>query len=382
MRIGLFGFTFENANKGCEALTYAFLDLLRKAGINKDDEIVYFSTDGLEGMVKEFFPDFNIRTVIIDFQYHNFFLKKEIKNLDLAFDITYGDNFSDIYLSDFVYKTTLVKNITIKCKVPLVLLPQTYGPFKSKKIAKMAKKAIDRSLIVYSRDKLSIDYIKTLSKREVKLTTDLAFLLPYKKVMNDSEKPKLGLNISGLLWKGGFNSDNQFKLTVDYKKYIISIIEKFKDEYEIHLIPHVIETVPYSIDGDLWIADELCAQYQGIIKAPAFKNAVEAKSYISGMDVFVGARMHSTVAAFSSGVAVIPFSYSRKFEGLYGNLGYPYIVHGCADSTEEAVEKTVNWINDRRELSDKINDCRAEMDLQLADFLNQLIGLIREYKNC
>ena len=33
--------------------------------------------------------------------------------------------------------------------------------------------------------------------------------------------------------------------------------------------------------------------------------------------------MHATIGAISSGVATIPFSYSRKFEGLFGNLEYP-----------------------------------------------------------
>ena len=31
------------------------------------------------------------------------------------------------------------------------------------------------------------------------------------------------------------------------------------------------------------------------VLAPDFKNPIEAKSYISNMDVFIGARMHSTI---------------------------------------------------------------------------------------
>ena len=52
-----------------------------------------------------------------------------------------------------------------------------------------------------------------------------------------------------------------------------------------------------------------------------FKTAIQAKSYISNMDVFLGSRMHSTIGAISSGVATIPLSYAYKFEALYKEDG-------------------------------------------------------------
>ena len=50
---------------------------------------------------------------------------------------------------------------------------------------------------------------------------------------------------------------------------------------------------------------------------------MEAKSHISGMDFFIGSRMHACIAAYSSGVPVFPLGYSRKFTGLFAEkLGY------------------------------------------------------------
>ena len=66
--------------------------------------------------------------------------------------------------------------------------------------------------------------------------------------------------------------------------------------------------------------------------------------------------MHSTIASFSAGVPVIPFSYSRKFEGLYDNLNYPFVVHGRTDSTEQAVRKTLDWIENKEQLKKKIKE--------------------------
>lgn len=47
--------------------------------------------------------------------------------------------------------------------------------------------------------------------------------------------------------------------------------------------------------------------------------------------------MHATIGAFSSGVPVIPTSYSRKFEGLYGSLGYNYGINLRETTIEDAM---------------------------------------------
>ena len=379
MIIGLLGYNFENANKGCEALTYATLSLINKY-CDKGTQIYYFSTDTLEGSVKKIYPNLKFKLIKIKFKDISFNLLQEMKKCDLFMDITYGDNFSDIYLPKFAFKTTLLKDIVVAMGKPLLLMPQTYGPFKRKYLKKMAKFAINRAKRVYSRDPLSIDYIKTFSNKNVQLTTDLAFLLPFEKNMKSGEKKRLGINVSGLLWKGGFHEKNQFGLTVDYKQYIQNIIEEYQDKYEIHLIPHVIETVPESMDGDLWIIDFLAKKYPKCKKAPAFVTAIEAKSYISNMDIFIGARMHSTIAALSTGVPVIPFSYSRKFEGLYNNLGYDYLIHGCSDTTDDAINKTNNWIRDYKNLKEDVTMAQHTLEKQLTAFEGDLQAIIQEYK--
>ena len=80
------------------------------------------------------------------------------------------------------------------------------------------------------------------------------------------------------------------------------------------------------------------------ILAPAFNTPIEAKSYISNMDIFIGSRMHSTIGAFSSNVATIPVSYSRKFEGLFNSLNYEYVINGRTESTNSAFDKTIEYV--------------------------------------
>ncbi len=81
---------------------------------------------------------------------------------------------------------------------------------------------------------------------------DLAFLLPYNNLLFDNTKINVGINVSGLLWNGGYNRANQFGLKSDYKQSIHRLIQRFLEipEVVIHLIPHVLGLEEDSVEND------------------------------------------------------------------------------------------------------------------------------------
>lgn len=186
MKVGLLGFCFQDENKGCEALTYTMISMLIKKTCDLE---IYNLSENILGDLPAKFPT-------VKFVGHRLRLKKPIetlrflKRLDVVFDITYGDGFSDIYNQKFVFMTTLQKLFVTKSKTPLVLMPQTYGPFNSKLLEEFASYVIKRSQLVYSRDHLSTDYVKDISGVRTIEATDLAFALPYEKVVFKSKKNK------------------------------------------------------------------------------------------------------------------------------------------------------------------------------------------------
>ena len=373
MKIGLLGFVVQDANKGCEALTYSFLHLIRKHASEPVSIHFFVPIVPLDQLKKEF-PEFEFTIGKIKLKDPKFRFVSLIRSCDFVCDVTCGDGFSDIYFPKNVFFTTLFKCIVEICGVPLYLLPQTYGPFKNKRLERFAKFAIKHSKGVYARDIKSTKYVEKLAKVNVTNTTDLAFALPYNDEFDvDNEKINIGINVSGLLWNGGFTEKNQFGLTVDYKDYINRLISVLKEDVNIriHLIPHVIEKANDNIDGDVKVCRLLSEKYN-VLCAPAFSTPIEAKSYISKMNVFIGARMHSTIAAFSANVPVIPFSYSRKFEGLYENLKYPFLIHGCSDTTELAFEHTIEWINKREQLQNRVNASMNQINTYLSIFESDL----------
>jgi len=65
----------------------------------------------------------------------------------------------------------------------------------------------------------------------------------------------------------------------------------------------------------------------------------------------MGARMHACIAAFSSGVPVVPMAYSRKFAGLFGALGYNETVDCTTQSADDILTRIFDAYDRRTELA-------------------------------
>lgn len=350
MKIGLMGFEFSSANKGCEALVYSFLDII-KGALNTKDVVYNFSGTEL-GHVPEYFKEIHFINVYPKLKDFKFKYVRFLKECDIIFDVTMGDSFSDIYSKEYYNYLIMHKQISQFLCRRYVLLPQTYGPFKEKDSAEKAIKVFRNSAKIYCRDEISQ---RLLSDKfhitNSELASDMAFILPYDKEMYAfSDKEKIGINVSGLLYKGGFNEENQFDLSLNYKILVDQVLSALSLRYEVHLIPHVIDLKEDAHDDDYKICRILQEKYPETILAPAFNTPIEAKSYISNMKIFIGSRMHATIAAFSSGVVTIPISYSRKFEGLFNSLNYKYVINGREETTESAYFKILQYIEDFEKL--------------------------------
>lgn len=385
MRIGFFGIQIGTVNYGVAALAYSQLAFIDKCVKKNNIEAEYhiFSQDtekeiqrikkelGITNKVTLSDPA-RIRTGLKG--YRN--LYKEIKKCDIIFDITQGDSFSDIYGMKRYLLQSFEKKLTIKARKKLVLMPQTIGPFYKGFVKRDAKKILNKSDIVFARDEISQNLVDDLvNRKKANLTCDIAFTLPYTKAEKENSKRKVGLNISGLMWNGGYNQNNQFGLKLSYQKLTEDILAfLLKDENtEVHLISHVYSEG--TVEDDYAVCKKIKEKYPECILAPHFKTPVEAKSYISGMDVFMGGRMHATIAAFSSGVITIPISYSRKFEGLYNSIDYDYCVNCRELTNEQALNRIVSFFGNLEKLKKDGDNSRNIIDRKIG-FLEEKINQI------
>ena len=385
MKILLLGLEFNIGNLGCEALAYSFVSFLNKIAeemsINIEYKALVYKDKPMPNIpnTKIEVECIKIKTKKISFWTHAY---KCCKESDLFFDFTMGDSFSDIYGHKRYFFMTFLKQLACWSKTPFILGPQTYGPFKNLYAKKWSKKIILHADEVFSRDEMSAKYVRELTGRLVNVTTDVAFALPTYKadIQFEYSKINIGFNPSGLLWNGGYTGNNQFELTLDYKKYCEDILDYYckRDEYQIYLIPHVGNPDGLKeIDNDFNACRVLKEKYPNTIFIDGKKSAMEIKGIISEMDVFIGARMHATIGAFSSGVATIPVSYSRKFEGLYDNLNYKYVISASKIDNTDATEQTIKYVNDYEILKKHVEDSLQDVYSMQDEFRDKIKKLIK-----
>ena len=268
----------------------------------------------------------------------------EVRRADLAIDIGAGDSFADIYSQRRLTRIFAMKFLTHLAGTPLVMAPQTVGPFHKPVSAFLARITLRRSRLVATRDALSTAAVREMGiTREIVEASDVALRLPH-----DPPPPRpaggpvrVGLNISGLLMAGGYRGGSDFGIRLDYPALVSDILHHFLAHpagCEVHLVPHVFpEPGRRSYNEDDRAANlRLAEAFPQVVLAPPFATPSQAKSYIAGLDFFMGARMHACIAAFSTGVPVVPMAYSRKFAGLFGSLGYHHTVD-CTAETQEAI---------------------------------------------
>lgn len=350
MNILLTNATFHNGNKGCAALCVSAMSLISELLKERGGEARFFLTDSGDGS-GELLRRQTLKAGNLSFDYTPvakpllFRLRSLVKGMlsprvfwrsrriigesDAVFDAGQGDSFSDIYGEERFEQIRQAWRLGRECHRPYAALPQTIGPFRSTRLRRRAVAALRQAGSVMVRDSESLSYLRSVAPdiRAVE-TIDMAFFMPYEKRVFPAGRVHVGLNVSALLWHGGYTRDNQFGLKGSYQRLVRRIIHFFlsQEDVELHLVPHVVSS-RRDVENDYAVCCDLAEEWRDsgrVTLAPLFLDPVAAKNYISGMDFFAGARMHAVIAAFSSGVPVVPMAYSRKFSGLFsGTLSYP-----------------------------------------------------------
>lgn len=390
--------TINNGNRGCVALAYCSIYLIDKI-LGHGNYKLYLTDSGeAPGMHSINMGDISIsyESVPVPMLYRYKGLLKTVlelntarriyhlfKSADIVLDIGQGDSFADIYGRWRFLWIDLIHKMARLFNKPFIFLPQTIGPFKNEKNRREAIKSLTKATYVMTRDKQSYDYVKEIAPNQKNLREyiDVAFFLPYKKKTFEGSGVHVGLNISALLWNGGYTRDDQFGLECDYQKVVRKVIDTFLSmpDVTLHLVPHVVLSERY-MENDYEVSFDLFEEYHNnrLILAPFFLSPVDAKSYISGLDFFMGARMHATIAAFSSGVPVVPMAYSRKFNGLFiDTLHYDNLVDMKTMGDEDILKYVKTSFDDRQKLrsmiQDRMNGVVKEREEQLLDDLSGLL---------
>jgi len=316
----------------------------------------------------------------------------EIISSDVVVSISGGDSFSDIYGRIRFYYMSLPQIVAIILNKKLVLLPQTIGPFANPATKMVAKYILNHSHVIYSRDQSGIDEIKKIipnigRTQKIKFCYDMGFILEPRKpeniglpehiVKRRRGRAIVGLNVSGLLFMGGYTKKNMFALRDEYPNLVREIIRKFIEDMntDVILIPHVFGETNGS-ESDLLVCreiyDEWNKTYENRIFLPSGSyNQNEIKYIISLCDFFVGSRMHACIAALSQHIPAISIAYSKKFQGVLNTIGVEDLVVDPRVLPIEDIIRIIEEVYSRRDtIRKKLEEIIPSVKSTVMDLFN------------
>ncbi len=380
IRVGLLWHSLSSGNLGVRALTLAQLSILEAAAASagRPIEVAMFGHPdwgapslSFEGQHVCLADSFDLTAAAL-FKHPGDVLSA-FRRCDLLIDIGEGDSFTDVYGTRRYLKQIASKALALRSGRPLILAPQTIGPFGRGR--RLPAAAILRGAAeIFVRDDESQGFTRRVSRRsDTVLSTDIAFLLPWTKPPRATDEPvRVGINVSGLLY-----GSRSFGLSVPYDRLIDALLARFtaNQACEVHLIGHVI-AAPGDPDQDIAVADALARRFPSLKVAPPSSDPRDVKSSIAGLDFFVGARMHACIAAFSAGVPVVPLAYTRKTTGLFRALGYDAVVDLRTSSLDAAVATVMDAYVRRVLLAEQIAAGNAEAALRLKHYTDAIDRMV------
>lgn len=332
-----------------------------------------------------------------------------IDSCDVALDISGGDSFSDIYGLRRFNSVIRSKLIVLERGVPLILLPQTYGPYRDPRLRDLAAKVARQADMAWARDRNSFAILKNLlgdayDAERHRSGVDVAFGLPSinaSDVIGDDLRSwverdgfgglLVGVNVNGLIYNNPEDAVSHYGFKADYRRTVLEFITWLLEQTDsrVVLIPHVmVSHGSFEFESDhaasVSVAKALPPEHAGrVVVSPLELDQSQVKWLISKMDWFVGTRLHSTIAGISSGVATVNIAYSDKAKGVFESCGLgehvldPRVLDtgNLLTSLRQSFEQRETA---RRTLADELPKVKARAEDQMKSIADRILALVRD----
>ena len=276
---------------------------------------------------------------------------KEIKkNASIAMSVG-GDNYCYGYPDLYAYLNRAYHKAGLKT----VLWGCSVEPELTKDI-RVVKDLKTYDLIV-ARESITYEAIKSIGANIVYCPDPAFFMKPQEIEINDIfRNDTVGINCSPMIISNETKDGIVYQNYAELIRYILS-----NTNLNIALIPHVV----WQNNNDLTILSRLYEEFDkdNRICLVEDHNAQQLKYVISKCKLFVGARTHSTIAAYSSFVPTLVVGYSVKARGIAKDL------FGKENSYAVSAQK----FNDRTDLTDAFIKLMNHQD-EIREQLHKAVG--------
>ncbi|MDY6933320.1 MAG: polysaccharide pyruvyl transferase family protein [Spirochaetota bacterium] len=286
---------------------------------------------------------------------------KKLITADYVISLAEGDSFSDIYGIYVFLRQSLDKVLALIYKRPVIIFPQTIGPFNSFISNRITKKIVKGTKKIYVRENQSKNHLINLfgDLPNMEEANDMAFLMQPDDVKNEEFESfiqigiPVGINVSGFLYNNPIGMDKIKREDFDYAyitERIIDTLLNIDSKIKIVFISHVgIED--FSVSKILFERYTARGYKDRLFLLDDCYSASQLKFFLSRLEFFTGARMHSCIGAFSTCIPTVPQAYSYKFIGITEKLKLgEYVVNLKNDSLENILEIIKRGFNNRQDI--------------------------------
>lgn len=240
-------------------------------------------------------------------------LRAWLRGFDLVLDTRAGDSFADIYGLNRLYAQSLLAETVHRAAVPLVMSPQTIGPFHSRRAQLIARRTLRTATLVMVRDRVSAEHSAALGRPVDHLTTDVVFALPAPERVVTRD---VVFNVSGLLWQPSPHVDH-----LAYRRTVADLYARLVAAgRRVTLLAHVLDSAV--ADNDVPAIAEFVASLDDKPEVLVPTSLTDVRKMVASAAVVIGSRMHACLNALSVGTPAVALAYSRKFAPLLADIGW------------------------------------------------------------
>lgn len=233
--------------------------------------------------------------------------------------------------------------------------------------------------IVTARESITLEnFNKVLDENKVCYFPDPAFVMEPKECSLPygwKDGYMIGINVSALVTRSKYGSNQEIVLK-SYFKLIDYILKN--TELSIILVPHVMQGADLSVLRVLY--ERFVETKRVILIENEFLKAPELKYVISKCRFFIGARTHSTIAAYSSCVPTIVIGYSVKSRGIARDLFGTednYVIPVSDLGTQKELVDAFKWLQaNENEIRQHLNEIMPQYiakTWEIGDLIKQLL---------
>lgn len=210
--------------------------------------------------------------------------------------------------------------------IPIILLPQAFGPFTSRRLKKAIRTIVDHADLIFARDKVSHQHlVEAAGEREhLRIAPDFTSL------------------IDGIVPDDFEVTPHRYAIVPNYR-----MIDKTSKARSDAYLPFMIRCVRYLKEQgvapfllvhsgplDLELADQICQACGGDVPVIRERHPLKIKGILGQCEGSIGSRFHGLVSALNQGVPALATGWAHKYQELFDEYGFSAGVLDTRDSED------------------------------------------------